>query len=160
MVSKEPKDKTLYIRPLLDFDEEQVQRIELEEFYPDENGQPIGFIGVNALRQQKNFYVIVAESITEKFGRSVCGYAVYSLHGGEACLHRIVSVLKRSGIGTVLLNEVVERTEQRGCEMLNTLVQDSDVTSLAFFNSHGFTRQEIDEEDPHVDNHTFLQLFY
>ena len=66
------------------------------------------------------------------------GLATYSIYGGECELVTIDSLCQFMGVGTLLLEKVIEAALQAGCRKIWTITTNDNLDAQRFFQRRGF----------------------
>jgi ribosomal protein S18 acetylase RimI-like enzyme len=73
-----------------------------------------------------------------KVDRERVGLATYSLYGGECELVTIDSLCQFMGVGTMLLEKVIEAAREAGCQKIWAIVTNDNLDAQRFFQRRGF----------------------
>lgn len=88
--------------------------------------------------------------LAEAEGRQA-GLLSYSMrpnlyHAGDSCLLEELVVargMRRHGIGSALLEELIRRAEKRGCTEISVSTMRDNQRAIAFYRRHGFTDEAL-----------------
>jgi len=75
-------------------------------------------------------------------GRRV-GLATYIVKGGDCELVTIDSLIEREGVGTRLLDAVVDRARALGCKRVWLITTNDNLDALAFYQKRGFVLKNL-----------------
>ena len=139
------------IRPMMEADLREVLRIEYEAFpFAWKEG---GFLLI--LRHGK-FLAVVAEDEGKVIGYAVTsGFGVAadsSRSGAQLATIAVASMHRRVGIGTQLLQSLIDKARASGLASMRLKVREGNTAAQLFFRSHGFKatrvlRQHYEEND-------------
>lgn len=76
-------------------------------------------------------------------GRERVGLATFSIYGGECELVTIDSLCQFMGVGTLLLEKVIEVAQQAGCRKIWTITTNDNLDAQRFFQRRGFVLTNV-----------------
>lgn len=76
-------------------------------------------------------------------GRERVGLATYSIYSGECELVTIDSLCQFMGVGTLLLEKVMEVALEAGCRKIWTITTNDNLDAQRFFQRRGFTLTNV-----------------